>query len=70
MITGKFKVGDKVRYEKCSSLDQGFPELVGYEGSVAYFGRTYVYVNFKGAIPYGFDDLQELPCEEEELIHV
>jgi len=70
--TSKFKVGDKVIYETCSSLDQGFPELVGYQGTVVDFGRMFVYVKFE-KIPPEYNDLTVedlIPCSEEEIDHV
>ena len=66
----KFKVGDRVIYETCSNLDQGYPELVGYQGTVVDFGRLFIYVEFT-ALPdcEGYDH-NILPCSEEELAHV
>ena len=68
----KFKVGDRVIYETCSNLDQGYPELVGYQGTVVDFGRLFIYVMFDKVPPeYPNHHQTDLwPCSEEELAHV
>ena len=68
--TTKFKVGDKVRYEVCSEVDQGYPTLVGFEGKVVTFGNVFIHVEFDEVPVDGDKNDNVYPCKGEELKHV